>query len=116
MGKLKKLMTDFTDANGWNTADRNRQIEHALGYHKSNTMYECRYEERGHDYTLKMWREGHEQASRGRVTDLPDWLERVRSVALVGGHLKNVMVPPPDNIVWFTVDDDKNLINFIELS
>jgi hypothetical protein len=26
-----------------------------------------------------------------------------------------VMVPPPDNIVWFTTDDDGNLINFMEL-
>jgi len=33
----------------------------------------------------------------------------------VGGHLKRVMVPPPDNIVWFTTDDDNNLINFMEL-
>ena len=97
-------------------SDALRKLENALGYNKQNDMYECRYEERGLDYTLKRWRDGHEESSRGFVTDLPDWLAKIRDVATVGGHLKRVMVPPPDNIVWFTTDDDNNLINFMELT
>jgi hypothetical protein len=96
-------------------SDAQRMLENKLGYHNQNEMYECRYEERDGDYTLKQWRDGHETASRGLVTDLPDWLERIRAVATVGGHLKKVNVPPPDNIVWFTTDDDGNLLNFMEL-
>lgn len=120
MGRLKALMTEavyepITMRNEQSFRDTQRMLENALGYNKQNDMYECRYEERGLDYTLKKWRDGHEEASRGLVTDLPDWLSRIRDVATVGGHLKRVMVPPPDNIVWFTTDDDGNLIDFMEL-
>ena len=116
MGKVKEMVTKATmNKFGRAKYDALRMLEHKLGYRSSPDMYECRYEERGHDYTLKRWRDGHETSSRGIVTDLPDWLERIRGVAIVGGHLKAVMVPPPDNIVWFTTDDDGNLINFMEL-
>jgi hypothetical protein len=118
MGKVKNLVTEMDegyDRHGRVKSDALRMLEHALGYKSSPDMYECRYEERGLDYTLKRWRDGHEEASRGPVTDLPDWLARIKGVAIVGGHLKAVKVPPPDNIVWFTTDDDNNLINFMEL-
>jgi len=125
MGKVKKSLSDIQleELDALATvpkksrafADALRQMSLTLGYNKQDDMYECRYEERGLDYTLKKWRDGHEEASRGLVTDLPDWLSRIRDVATVGGHLKRVMVPPPDNIVWFTTDDDNNLINFMEL-
>ena len=118
MGKVKALVTDSIGSSMRDERsfrDTQRQLENALGYNKQDDMYECRYEERGLDYMLKKWRDGHEEASRGLVTDLPDWLSRIRDVATVGGHLKRVMVPPPDNIVWFTTDDDGNLINFMEL-
>ena len=124
MGKMKGKYLDIQtvlEEQGYDVrnersfSDAQRQLENKLGYNDQNEMYECRYEERGLDYTLKKWRDGHEEASRGLVTDLPDWLERIRAVATVGGHLKQVMVPPPDNIVWFTTDDDGNLLNFMEL-
>jgi len=125
MGKVKKALSEIqleeldvlamTPKNSRGFADALRRMSLTLGYNKQDDMYECRYEERGHDYTLKRWRDGHEEASRGLVTDLPEWLGRIRDVATVGGHLKRVMVPPPDNIVWFTTDDDNNLINFMEL-
>jgi hypothetical protein len=115
MGKVKGLVTEMMQETDKRFSDAQRQLENKLGYNDQNEMYECRYEERGLDYTLKKWRDGHEEASRGLVTDLPDWLERIRAVATVGGHLKKVNVPPPDNIVWFTTDDDGNLLNFMEL-
>ena len=96
-------------------SDAQRQLENKLGYNDQNEIYECRYEERDGDYTLKRWRDGHEVASRGLIQDIPDWLDRIRSVATVGGYLKKVNVPPPDNIMWFTTDDDGNLLNFMEL-
>jgi hypothetical protein len=96
-------------------SDAQRMLENKLGYNNQNEMYECRYEERDGDYTLKKWRDGHETLSRGLIQDIPDWLARIRDIATVGGHLKRVVVPPPDNIVWFTTDDDGNLLNFMEL-
>lgn len=118
MGKLKAMVTEVMEHEFKHKrakSDALLLLEHKLGYHKDNPMYECRYEERDNEYILKRWRDGHEDASRGLVTNLPDWLEKIRAVAIVGGHLKRVMVPPPDNIVWFTTDDDNNLINFMEL-
>ena len=115
MGKVKGLMTEMMDETDVRFADAQRQLENRMGYNNQNDMYECRYEERDGDYTLKQWRDGHETASRGFVSDLPEWLSEIRAVALIGGHLKRVLVPPPDNIVWFTTDDDGNLLNFMEL-
>ena len=125
MGKMKTKMLDLQtrlEEQGYDMreddvrfSDALRQLENSMGYNQQDNMYECRYEERDGDYTLKRWRDGHEEASRGVIQDLPDWLAKIRDVAMVGGHLKRVIVPPPDNIVWFTTDDDKNLINFMEL-
>ena len=115
MGRVKELMIELHDTHGRAKSDALLQMEHKLGYRKNNPMYECRYEERAGDYLFKRWRDGHEEASRGMVADIPDWLKKIRDVATVGGHLKRVQVPPPDNIVWFTTDDDNNLINFMEL-
>lgn len=115
MGKVKAMVTETMDRHGRAKSDALRMLEHKLGYHKDNPMYECRYEERYGEYTLKTWRDGHEVSYRGYVDSLPEWLSVIRDVATVGGHLKRVMVPPPDNIVWFTTDDGKNLINFMEL-
>ncbi len=121
MGKLKALVTEaryepITMRDEQSFKDTQRMLENALGYNKQDTMYECRYEERNGEYTIKKWRDGHEESSRGLVIDLPDWLTVIRDVATVGGHLKRVASPPPDNIVWFTTDDDGNLIDFMELT
>lgn len=125
MGKMKDKYLDIQtmlEEQGYDMrkddvrfSDAQRLLENKLGYNNQNDMYECRYEERDGDYTLKRWRDGHEEASRGLIQDIPDWLEQIRSVAMVGGHLKRVTVPPPDNIMWFTTDDDGNLLNFMEL-
>lgn len=120
MGKVKSIVTaamyDLSHMrNNVRFSDAQRLLENKLGYNNQNDMYECRYEERDNQFILKRWRYGHEDAVRGMLYALPDWLEKIRAVAIVGGHLKAVKVPPPDNIVWFTTDDDNNLINFMEL-
>ena len=117
MGKVKALVAEYMYKNGDRArfADAARQFHNTLGYNKQDDMYECRYEERNGEYLLKRWRDGHETSSRGFLYALPDWLEKIRSVAIVGGHLRKVNVPPPDNIIWFTTDDDGNLLNFMEL-
>jgi hypothetical protein len=77
---------------------------------------EYRYEERCGMYHLKCWQDGNEASWRGEIAARPDWLERILTTAVVGGHLKKVNAPPPDAIVWFTTDLDNNLITFLELT
>jgi len=125
MGAVKKSLSDIqlerldelatVPKKSREFADALKQMSLTLGYNKQDDMYECRYEESRGEYILKRWRDGHEEATRGKVYALPDWMEKIRGVAIVGGHLKKVHVPPPDNIVWFTTDDDGNLLNFMEL-
>ena len=77
---------------------------------------EYRYEERDGEFSLKRWHEGIESTWRGELDSRPEWLERILTTALVGGHLKCVAQPPPDAIVWFTTDLDNNLLTFLELT
>lgn len=107
LAMIPKKSRQFTDAL--------KQMSLTLGYNKQDDMYECRYEERNGEYLLKRWRDGHETSAHGFLYALPDWMEKIRNVAIVGGHLKKIQVPPPDNVVWFTTDDDGNLLNFMEL-
>jgi len=125
MGAVKKSLSDEqveelntlakVDRESHQFADALKQMSLTLGYNKQDDMYECRYEEARGEYILKRWRDGHETSSHGFIYALPEWMEKIRNVAIVGGHLKKVQVPPPDNIVWFTTDDDGNLLNFMEL-
>jgi hypothetical protein len=77
---------------------------------------EYRYEERGNDYALKCWHDGVETSWRGELDNRPEWLERIITAAIVGGHLKRIYSPPPDAVVWFTTDLDNNLLTFLELT
>jgi len=77
---------------------------------------EYRYEERNGEYMLKCWHEGNEASWRGELDSRPEWLERILTTAVVGGHLKRIHQPPPDAIVWFTTDLDNNLKSFLELT
>jgi hypothetical protein len=77
---------------------------------------EYRYEERDTAYSLKCWHNGIETIIRGDLDTRPEWLERILTTAVVGGHLKRIHQPPPDAIVWFTTDLDNNLKSFLELT
>ena len=77
---------------------------------------EYRYEERHGAYMLKCWQDGNEASWRGELGSRPEWLERILTTAVVGGHLKRIQQPPPDAIVWFTTDLDNNLLTFLELT
>jgi hypothetical protein len=77
---------------------------------------EYRYEERHDAYMLKCWHDGVETTWRGELDTQPEWLKCILTAATVGGHLKRVPHPPPDAIVWFTTDLDKNLLTFLELT
>jgi len=76
-------------------------------------MIELRYERRGDTYMLKVWEgAGMDIQRSGYVKDQPEWLVKILLFAKLGGHLRYVMVSPPDEIVWFTIDESYNLIGF----
>lgn len=76
-------------------------------------MNEVRYERRWDQYYLKVWvGVGDIPERNGLVVDQPEWLTTIITLARVGGHMRRVPVPPPDEIVWFTIDESYNLIGF----
>jgi hypothetical protein len=77
---------------------------------------EFRYEERSDEYQLKCWHDGVETSWSGGMGTRPQWLLDILNIAVIGGHLKRVPQPPPDAIVWFTTDIDRNLKAFLELT
>lgn len=97
--------------------DNWRQFRHEYGHiHMNPDEREYRYEERDGDFSLKRWQDGAETVTRGDIDARPEWLRRIITAAIVGGHLKRINQPPPDAIVWFTTDLDNNLITFLELT
>jgi hypothetical protein len=52
-------------------------------------------------------------SARGGTGTEPEWLKAVLAVAHVGGHCMNIPRPPPDLIVWFRVNDDFELVDFV---
>ena len=75
---------------------------------------EVRYERRGETYSMKMWdvTGGDSQEMHGQVSEQPGWLRNIILMARIGDHMRKVVVPPPDEIIWFKIDDRYNLIGF----
>ena len=42
----------------------------------------------------------------------PAWLHPILDAAKAGGHQVPIPHPPPDHIMWFTIDRDMNLVEF----
>ena len=76
-----------------------------------------RYERTATRYAVRVW--GHDAAnllesSTGEVGHEASWLADILAVAKISGRLRKVGTPPPDELIWFTIDADKKLINFDE--
>jgi plastocyanin len=100
-------------------SDATRQMSNSFGYNSKEHMddiYEFRYEAHGGEYKLKCWHDGKEDTMHGAVDTQPEWLTGIVDVAKVAGHLKSPISPPPEAILWFHTDKNRNLINFIELA
>lgn len=77
---------------------------------------EHRYEQRGFEYTLRTWCD-KDMTVTASMVDRPPWLKQIIDLAIVGGHIHPVAVPPPDLIVWFsTVPGTNELIEFIDFN
>ena len=77
---------------------------------------EHRYEQRGHEYTLRTWA-SEEMTVTASMVDRPPWLAQIVDLAIVGGHTHPVPVPPPDLIVWFrTVPHTNELLEFVDFT
>lgn len=82
---------------------------------QDTNLREYRYERRGDNYILQSWHLGKETTMRGHLDQRPEWLTNALSVARVGGHMKQIKEPPPDEILWFHTDADNNITSFVEL-
>ena len=76
-----------------------------------------RYERTTTRYAVRVW--GHDAAnllesSTGEVGHEASWLADILAVARVSGRMRKVKMPPPDEILWFTIDANQKLINFDE--
>ena len=78
--------------------------------------YEYRYEERNGLYITRAWRNGREVSERKEIHTRPEWLTEIINLAVVGGHAKKVPNPPPELIVWFRVNENRELIEFIDFN
>jgi hypothetical protein len=82
-------------------------------------VYEMRYEERNGNYRLDSWPIAditETVKAHGPIADRPEWLVTIINIAKIGGKLSLVPYPPPDAIVWFTVDAQLSLLDFIDYS
>lgn len=82
----------------------------------NDDLYEFRYEQRGKDYVLRCWHNGVERSYRGLDYEMPEWLKAILVTAKVAGALPKIPEPPPDAILWFRTDKDRNLVEFIEMT
>lgn len=119
METQKEQWEEPPDADPFLIMDQNRQHAHKLFGISMIAMntdeMEFRYERRGDVYTTKCWYNGNEKTERGNVEQTPEWLGRIIAVSRVGNHIKATINPPPDEILWFRTDTNRNLTAFIDL-
>lgn len=116
METQKEQWEEPPDADPFLIMDQNRQFQHQAAYINMNTdEMEFRYERRGDVYTTKCWFNGIEKTERGLVDQTPEWLGRILAVSRVGNHIRATINPPPDEILWFRTDTNRNLTAFIDL-
>ena len=99
--------------------DNIRGIKNQLtsGMNIINDNYiEHRYEQRGHEYTLRSWR-NKEMTITEAMVDRPAWLVKIIDLAVIGGYTQTIPNPPPDLIVWFRTEKDTNdLLEFVDFT
>lgn len=73
---------------------------------------EYRYEESRTQYTIREYREGTPQVAiyHGHLSARPAWLLTILDVAKAGGYYQPIAFPPPDAILWFVTDHQRNLL------
>lgn len=97
----------------WHLADQLRTIRNTMIPLNSDT-YECRYEERGQSYSLRSWHDGRETTNHGTTDVRPEWVTIIIDMARLSGNLRRPPEQPPDIIMWFIVDADNRLVEFID--
>lgn len=80
-------------------------------------LTECRFASAGGEAHLRRWRNGVESTMVFPAdSSLPDWLLSILHVARAGQHIMTPKEPPPDEVVWFIVDDRSQLVRFVSKS
>lgn len=73
-----------------------------------------RYAEDGAgNYTLwEYWGTTTPRVVHGKLAQRPEWLVKLATLSRVGNYASILTNPPPELIVWATVDDQHNLVSF----
>lgn len=50
---------------------------------------------------------------RGEVGEMPEWVQTIRDIAIVGGHMIATPNLPPTYIVWFDTTEEYHLLAFV---
>ena len=84
-----------------------------------NKELTIRLEETSGEYKVTEWGSpkvlfaGTEYRSwTGPLEILPEWIQRIVTVAKVGGRMAPCKYSPPDYILWFVVDNGYNFLRF----
>lgn len=79
---------------------------------KMRKVTEIRYQEDGHHWRTTTHINEEVRYKHGELGEQPAWLQLILDVAKAGGHLRPLDNGPPDVILWFTLDEDNNLLEF----
>lgn len=84
-----------------------------------DAAYELRYEERDDYFKVDGWPIGDIEAipsERGPLEERPEWLTDIITIAKIGGYAHAIRYPPPNMIVWFIMDANHNLLEFVDMT
>ena len=71
---------------------------------------EVRYQEHGSMWSTITYTTDGNSRNDGKLGSQPAWLQLILDVANIGGHLPPLRDGPPDRLLWFTIDEDFNLL------
>ena len=61
-----------------------------------------------------LWGRGTVESRYLRYEQIPPWLCVVLDAAKLGEHFQYVTFPPPNVVLWFEVNDERELIQFVD--
>ncbi|RPJ30795.1 MAG: hypothetical protein EHM17_14215 [Verrucomicrobiaceae bacterium] len=76
-------------------------------------IVEMRYTEHNDRYYLSIFATEIDMDSHNDLllSQRPAWLVAIADMARAGEHFLKVVEPPPDRVLWFSVDENFNLVD-----
>jgi len=74
---------------------------------------ECRYAENAGRYWFTAYGPCAVDDHEAAVPERPDWLTNIVTIATVGEYFLMVSDPPPERVLWFSIDENCSLVKFV---